>query len=351
MPGRRTGLTLIELLVVIGVVTLLLAVTLPAVQMAREAARKSSCRNNLRQIGIALHSHHTSYGHFSAGWVAKSPHGHPGWSWALALLPHLDGGAVSLPTLAPVDEAAPIGGPPRWAGKLPPWVLSAAPGVPPALLATPISAPSVQVLRETAVGTFLCPSDPSPRQFLLTQAESGIQLSIKQYSSDDSPPDADDDIPLFSVARANYSGVFGAAAIDDDPSNGDGTFYHNSRTRLEDLRDGSSNTIIVGERSSRLGSVTWVGAVPESRRPISRVVGRAGRAPNDPLAHFEDFGSHHVAGAHFLFGDGGVRTLSQAVDPEVYRGLATRDGGEIVQPNDFAEQQFRISQVVLANAL
>lgn len=136
---------------------------------------------------------------------------------------------------------------------------------------------------------------------------------------------------MFTVARANYAGVFGRNIIEDQPSNGDGTFFRNSHLRFADIRDGLSNTLIVGERSSRLEVPTWVGSVPGADRSMARVVGRAGRVPNDVLNDFSDFSSYHVFGANFLVADGAVRTISDEIALDVYRALVTRSGGEIVQ--------------------
>jgi hypothetical protein len=144
---------------------------------------------------------------------------------------------------------------------------------------------------------------------------------------------------MFQVARANYAGVFGTAVIEDSPSSGDGVFFHNSQIRSANIRDGLGNTIFVGERSSRLGSSTWVGSVAGAHKAMARVVGRTGRVPNDVLGYFEDFSSHHVAGAQFLFGDGTVRLLSDAIDPEIYRALSTRDGGEMIEPDALVQRR------------
>jgi hypothetical protein len=142
---------------------------------------------------------------------------------------------------------------------------------------------------------------------------------------------------MFELARANYAGVFGALVIENSPSAGDGVFFHNSRIRSATIRDGLSNTIFVGERSSRLGSTTWVGSVSGAEKSNARVVGRAGKVPNDVLGYFEDFSSHHVAGAHFLFGDGSVRMLSDAIELPVYRALATRNGGEVIDASNLVQ--------------
>jgi hypothetical protein len=122
--------------------------------------------------------------------------------------------------------------------------------------------------------------------------------------------------------------VFGTEEIEDHPSDGEGLFYHNSFTRFADILDGLSNTIAIGERSSRLGDSTWVGMVHGVPEAMARVVGSCDHVPNDPAAHFEDFSSHHATGAHFALADGSVRLIGSDIDLDVYHGLATRSGGE-----------------------
>ena len=138
---------------------------------------------------------------------------------------------------------------------------------------------------------------------------------------------------MFHVARANYVGGFGTGVIQNNPSAGDGVFYRNSRTRFADIRDGLSNTLMVGERASRQsgsweGSATWVGAVPGAYRGMARVVGRADRVPNDVLGDFADFGSWHPFGANFVMADGSVRMISDKIDRAEFHALATRAGGD-----------------------
>ncbi len=94
MGRRSTGFTLLELLVVIAIISILAALMLPAVQSAREAARRISCANNLRQIGLALHQYHDSLRGLPAGWIADQPEGEPGWGWAALLLPYVEQGNV-----------------------------------------------------------------------------------------------------------------------------------------------------------------------------------------------------------------------------------------------------------------
>lgn len=138
---------------------------------------------------------------------------------------------------------------------------------------------------------------------------------------------------MFQVARANYAGVYGTGVIESSPFSGDGMFYRNSRIRFSDVRDGLSNTLMVGERAARQsasweGSATWVGAVPGAHRGAARVVGSAGRVPNDVLGDFADFGSWHPFGANFVMADGSVKMISDEIELAAYYALATRAGGE-----------------------
>lgn len=274
--SRKRGFTLVELLVVIAIIGILVALLLPAIQYARESARRTQCSSNLRNVGVALQNFHDSYGSFPAGWNADVPDGEPGWGWGAYLLGHLEQNSLldsQIHLDAHIDE------------------------------------PENEIARATVIPIYLCPSDPGEKKFMLTGLHN----------------------PLFEIAKSNYVGVFGSEEIEVDPSNGDGVFFHNSRIRLADIiLDGTSNTLAIGERSSKLGSSTWVGMVHGATDAMARVVGSADHTPNDPHAHFDDFSSYHATGAHFALADGSVRLINSDIDWAVYQGLCTRRGGEAV---------------------
>ncbi len=287
------GFTLVELLVVIAIIGVLVGLLLPAVQAAREAARRMQCSNNFKQLGLAVHNYESTYRRLPSGWVSSTVDGDPGWGWATALLPFMEGNTI----YQQID------------------------------IRRPIADPLHVTVRKMTVPSFICPSDPFPSIFEIGE---GSGHGHGHPNPGDPPESVDEGHKLFEIGKSNYVGMFGTFELEDAPFNGDGVFFGNSRTRFRDIRDGLSNTLMVGERDGRLGGSVWHGFVSEANEPAARVVGVADHAPNHPGGHFEDFRSYHTGGVNFLRADGSTRMYSQTMDQAVYQAMATVAGGEVV---------------------
>jgi prepilin-type N-terminal cleavage/methylation domain-containing protein/prepilin-type processing-associated H-X9-DG protein len=295
----RSAFTLVELLVVIAIIGVLVALMLPAIQAAREAARRTQCTNNLKQIGVAFHNYHSAHKSFPPGFVSQTdavdgPSHGPGWGWAAYLLPYCEEESLYRQINLVKD----------------------------------ISHPTNAAARVTQVATFLCASD-DPVQPTFTVHDSGGKA-------------------ICDVAFGNYIGMAGVfeVSVYPDTSNGaPGVLLRNSRVRATQITDGTSHTLFVGERASRRSpQTTWTGAVTGARvppliegydneGPAVLVLTNSGavadeRVPNNPLDHVEDTTSNHPQGVNFLFGDGSVRIINNDVDPALWVAAATRAGGE-----------------------
>lgn len=298
---QRRAFTLIELLVVIAIIAILIALLMPAVQRVRESAARTQCQNNLKQIGVAFHNYHAQFNRFPAGFASKSssvdgPSLGPGWGWGTHLLPYLEQQTLYQQINTAKDIADPVNA----------------------------------AARTTKLNVFLCPSD-MPAANTFTAAD-------------------DAGAPICDVAFGNYVGMAGVNEVSGfpDTSNGKpGVLLRNSRVRVRDILDGSSNTLMAGERcSTKSPQTTWVGAVTNASVPPLNPAyeeegpgilcltnsGSAadGRTPNNPLEHVEDSSSMHSAGVNFLFGDGSVRSILYGIDPTIWVAITTRNGGETV---------------------
>ena len=217
----------------------------------------------------------------------------PGWGWAAHMLPYLEESNVQLQ----ID------------------------------LEREITDPLHDAVRATRIGLFICPSDPDPPESFTVADDAGT--------------------PITTVAFANYVGVGGTFEVTEYPDTGTGVLFRNRSVRIADITDGTSKTLMVGERGSRRSpQTTWVGAVTGSAVPpvnptydtegppvlVLTNTGEAAddRVPNNELDHVEDSNSEHVDGVNFLLCDGSVRLITDEIDPHVWEALGTRAGDETI---------------------
>jgi prepilin-type N-terminal cleavage/methylation domain-containing protein/prepilin-type processing-associated H-X9-DG protein len=321
--GER-AFTLIELLVVIAIVGLLIALLLPAVQAAREAARWMQCQNNVKQIGLALHGYHGVWQAFPPAYLAQRLTGlelGPGWGWGTLILPYSE--------QRPLYDAANFD---LGFGE----VQVNRPDFPGGLFAN-------NTVRRISISTFLCPSAGG--------GERPIDLGYNSAYIAESP--------------GLYIASAGWMDSSRSPIQGTGVLYPNSRVAIGDINDGTSATLMIGERSRNLADAAWPGAFGSHSEPgplctkrgwpvescvglMFLLMGRTGPSsdiisgnipgrstPNAPGAGADGFWSRHPGGCHFLLCDGSARFLKETVDAQVFRALASRAGGEVIGADQY----------------
>lgn len=308
--SHQKGFTLIELLVVIAIIAVLIGLLLPAVQKVREAAARLQCTNNLKQIGLAMMNYESTYKRFPSGYVdnmtispidssaTSNPDPVIGWGWGALILPYLE--------QEPLYKSIPINS-----------------------IAMSDSSAAAIAFRKTVIKGFLCPSD-----------DTGINTFTISGTGGN-----------FELAKSSYAGVNGQAELADfDTALGLGMLIRGRGVSIAEVTDGLSNTLFVGERSSKSaknatgtlpGICSWVGALPggdlDGESPALYILGHTGELadphkPNTPqpdgFFHAEDFTSRHSGGVNFLFVDGSVRFITDSIDGQTWAKLGTRAGGE-----------------------
>lgn len=299
----RQGFTLVELLVVISIIGVLIALLLPAVQAAREAARRCSCTNQLRQTALAALNYEATEGHLPAGSVLTPEEGDDGLSWRVLILPYIEEQAL-FDQIGPqpdglLDEKKPLT------------------GVPP---------------------LFVCPSEPEPPEELASGWSS--------YTGVAGPGTAEE-------------GVWDLDPVRYGPTYIDGVYYPDSHTRLSRITDGTSSTLALGERGYANNQDGWtVGVIWDGRdrRRIEKVEMHSTKNVRYPINADPDqfgyfgldsakpagdpgtlkkndfyFGSDHPGGAYFAMVDGSVHFFTDDLEMPLFRDLATRAGDEVVE--------------------
>ena len=295
MKLRRQGFTLIELLVVIAIIAVLIALLLPAVQQAREAARRTQCKNNLKQLGLALHGYHDQANTLPPGAIQSFSTGLNESTWVTMILPGLD----QAPLYMMANFSASFGG-----------------------------AGANSVILGQKLPPMLCPSDN------------------------------DVEIALGSWARGNYAansgrGIFTSTESPNPASRPfSGPFTMNSKVKMADFTDGTSNTIIVAELLKVKGD-DFRGVMHYPEGPLYQ----HDNSPNSTVPDEFRSGlcisttaapctgtytawnnravriaarSKHVGGVQVLMGDGAVRFISQNLNLTIWQSLGTHDKGEVV---------------------
>lgn len=277
--STQNGFTLVELLVVVAIIGILVGMLLPAVQQVREAARRTSCLNNLTQLGLAMHNHEFSFGHLPPGVIdKKGPIQNVAGaglhvSWTIHLLRFLEQNGVADNFDISLGTYAPPNAPAR------------------AMIMYPLNCPSQSLVQDTTLAA-------------------GLSHYAGCHHSVEAPIDADNDGLLFLNSAINYSEIY----------------------------DGSSNTILVGEFIAEGSDLGWCSGTRATLRNTGEILGQqdwnnkyAGNAvANMKNTYVGGFSSMHPGVSNFLFADGSVHSISVNIESTIYGNLGNRSDGAMM---------------------
>ena len=302
--SRRVAFTLVELLVVITIIGILIALLLPAVQAAREAARRMQCGNNFKQVGVALHNYHAAHECFPPGWIRLDA-GEPaacgptttssynGWGWGCFILPYMEQEGI----YSMID----FGAAGAWYG------------------------PPAQNLAasQTKISGYLCPSDVQEGELVLVY---------------------DTQVPSAAPRQTNMTGVSDSVTWScPDPVAGpwgkqypvcNGVFGERRGCQISEIRDGTSNTLMVGEntgggKGTNLGYFWASWDVADTSNGINGFLSVPGGGKWTTAGQNAGFSSWHSGGCNFLLCDGSVSFVSQNIGTASLAALTTRDGAAV----------------------
>ena len=319
LRDSRRAFTLIEVLVVIAIISVLVALLLPSIQQAREAARRAHCKNNLKQIGLALHNYHDEHNLFPPGFVRATNDQsddtgyNSGFGWAVMIMPQLDLKPL-YDDLATHFDSGPIG-----AG----------------------------AFTRRRLSSFECRSDSLEGN--ASYVEYGTTMGPPPGCDPMIPGDCDDTdlVTLTSRpfgGRSSYVGNYGSGTLG---GKGNGIFWENSNRFLSEVirKDGSTTTMLVSERHTQQGPAAWAGvpfnqssSVPAgsptggsgpTTTTLDRyVLGSGAVVPN--TNNSSAFGSAHYDGLHVLFCDGHVQFVTNKVNATLWQQVANHADGQMV---------------------
>jgi prepilin-type N-terminal cleavage/methylation domain-containing protein/prepilin-type processing-associated H-X9-DG protein len=312
--GRKTGFTLVELLVVITIIGILISLLLPAVQAAREVAHRMQCCNNLKQIALALHNYHSNYGSLpiTTPYDNRKPYNKPGGTWVVAILPYLEltGLYERFDCTKTMDD--------------------------------PANAYAVKVI----VPTLICPSDPTAVQPVFSDRDnttsSNPQPSLGLWYAGSMGPTEPDSCPFCPQPKPSYCCQGNNYGSKSPNNNSVGMFgRYPSVFRFNEVRDGLSNTLMLGETLPAQCIYQCVFCINFPIAGTSIPINTFETCDRSGGIHYRACGfksmhpggafkSMHPGGADFAMGDGSVRFFSETIDYRLYNELGTRAGGEAV---------------------